>query len=392
MSNRVPTANPSFWTRPRAKGLCFLLLLGCPSILALTGSGWLRAGLTGLLLGLLALGAVVWFASSTPPTDVASSAAEGASASPLPGDPRSKEMSSLQHLGQGIIPVWTRQTEAVRHQTEQAMAGLTIEFSKMQDELSRAVMGGTSGNTQSVAHTIAKGEDVLEGIVHALRETHESRRQMMDRIAEMAQTITLLEDMSNEVAAIANQTNMLALNAAIEAAHAQEHGKGFAVVAEEVRKLSERSGETGMRITDQVAGVNKTLQASLLSAQEFADRDTAFIEEVSSKIQVVVSEFNKAAKELADSASQMEIANAHVQEGISGALVHFQFQDRTSQILRTVIQDMEKLSDHIEHDPSQVVTEGWLQALEKTYVTQEQLQLHHGVQSKDPNESEITFF
>jgi methyl-accepting chemotaxis protein len=301
-------------------------------------------------------------------------------------------MGPLQHLGQGIIPVWMRQTEAVRHQTEQAMAGLTVEFSKMQDELSRAVMGGTHGNTQSVAQTIGQGQGVLEGIVGSLRETHESRRQLMDRIAEMARTITLLEEMSNEVAAIANQTNMLALNAAIEAAHAREHGKGFAVVAEEVRKLSERSGTTGMRITDQVAGVNATLQASLQSAQEFADRDTAFIEEVSSKIQRVVSEFHKAANELADSASQMEVANAHVQEGISGALVHFQFQDRTSQILRTVIQDMEKLSDHIQRDPSQLVTENWLRELETTYVTQEQLQLHHGIQSQDPNESEITFF
>jgi methyl-accepting chemotaxis protein len=359
----------------------------------MTGMVPLRAVLTGLLLGLLALGAVAWFASAPRSAlNFPGASNEIAEGIQHPGQDRPGEMGPLQHLGQGIIPVWSRQTEAVRHQTEQAMAGLTVEFSKMQDELSRALTGGSSGRPQSVAQTIASGEGVLEGIVRELRETHESRRQLIDRIAEMAQTITLLEEMSTEVAAIADQTNMLALNAAIEAAHAGEHGKGFAVVAEEVRKLSERSGETGLRMTDQVAGVNKTLQASLQSAQDFADRDTAFIEEVSSKIQVVVKDFHRAATELSDSAAQMQVANTHVQEGISGALVHFQFQDRTSQILRTVIQDMEKLSYHIEQDPSLVVTESWLQSLESTYVTQEQLQLHRGVQVKDPNESEITFF
>jgi methyl-accepting chemotaxis protein len=262
----------------------------------------------------------------------------------------------------------------------------------MQQELKQASGGAGVEKAQDMAEVLAQGQATLGGLITALREARASRTGFLAQIANMAQTIDALEEMSSEVAAIADQTNLLALNAAIEAAHAGEQGKGFAVVASEVRKLSEQSGETGKRITEHVSGVSKILNANLASANTFAERDDAFIQEAEEKIRSVVSNFKLVAEELAKSAQGMATANTNVQQGISEALIHFQFQDRVSQILQTVVLDMKKLSGWLERNPTDLELDNWLADLERTYTTQEQIALHRGIETQAPSSSEITFF
>ncbi len=347
----------------------------------------LKGVLPGVALGGLCAFLLVWDRRTATAPEPFDPGAEPAATTATPGT-----VDPLSHLGREILPVWARQATAVRQQTEDSISGLTVQFASMQQELQRASGGAGIEKAGDVAQVLAQGQLTLGGLIVALREARTSRTGFLAQVADMAQTITALEEMSSEVAAIANQTNLLALNAAIEAAHAREHGKGFAVVADEVRKLSERSGETGQKITEKVAGVSRTLDANLASANEFAERDDAFIQEAEEKIRSVVSSFKLVADELAKTAHGMASANANVQQGISEALVHFQFQDRVSQILQTVVVDMEKLSGRLEGNPSGLEMEQWLDELERTYTTQEQIAIHKGIAMQAPSSSEITFF
>lgn len=105
-------------------------------------------------------------------------------------------------------------------------------------------------------HFINTMEDVnqSQGAGVILREQMDGMKQSAvssyKTIQEISQYSEKIRGFIDGIANIANQTNLLALNASIEAARAGEHGRGFAIVAEEIRKLSEQSGQLADSIGD----------------------------------------------------------------------------------------------------------------------------------------------
>jgi methyl-accepting chemotaxis protein len=121
----------------------------------------------------------------------------------------------------------------------------------------RAVNQIASANRQTAA---ASG-----GEADAISRTME---ESSGQITALEQNAARIEEITELMQDIADQTDLLALNAAIEAARAGEFGKGFTVVAAEVQKLSDRSSRAATEIA---ALARSTMETVRRLSQRYAD-------------------------------------------------------------------------------------------------------------------------
>ncbi|WP_232424162.1 methyl-accepting chemotaxis protein [Imhoffiella purpurea] len=323
----------------------------------------------------------------------------------IPPPPLSVE--GLDQLCVQVLPIWRRQVDTARHQTEEAITGLTGRFSGIYDRLestmtlSGEAAGGLSGSG-SLVETLAESRRELSDVVASLRTALEAKGEMLGHIQELAAFTSELREMAAAVAKIADQTNLLALNAAIEAARAGEAGRGFAIVADEVRNLSAMSGDTGKQIAERVKSINQAIMLAQNTAARYAEEDAQLVQGAEHAIHSVVDKFERGADGLSGSAEMLREVGAAVQGEIAEVLVGLQFQDRVSQILVQATGDMERLASHLEevleqqelgHRAQAIDAGHWLQELCRTYTTAEQMDNHHGGAAADAQDNtEITFF
>ena len=151
----------------------------------------------------------------------------------------------------------------------------------------------------SASKVAAQGGQVVDQVVHTMRDINASSQKIADIIAV--------------IDGIAFQTNILALNAAVEAARAGEAGRGFAVVASEVRALAGRSAAAAKEIKDLIqASVDRVAQGTTL-----VDQAGATMSEVVASIQRVtqiVGEITQASGEQNLGVSQAVEAIGHMDQ------------------------------------------------------------------------------
>jgi methyl-accepting chemotaxis protein len=177
--------------------------------------------------------------------------------------------------------------------------------------------------------------------------------------------------MAADVGSIAAQTNLLALNAAIEAARAGESGRGFAVVATEVRMLSQRSAETGKRISERVGQIASVMNTTLNSAEDATKQDANSVNLSGELVEHVLSHVRK----LGDSADAMNQHGMVVRGEVEQLLIAMQFQDRVSQILEGARSNMQLMEQTLHQlaEESAPSSQEWLQAFNQTSRMDEQI-------------------
>lgn len=139
---------------------------------------------------------------------------------------------------------------------------------------------------------LAEIASVLEELASSATEIATNEHHLHQNVKDVYKLSEDINTILGFIQQIANETKMLGLNAAIEAARAGDAGRGFGVVAEEIRKLSDQSKETVVKIRQLTENIKKKInettqnsEITLRSSEEQAaatQQMTASVEEITS--------------------------------------------------------------------------------------------------------------
>ena len=316
-----------------------------------------------------------------------------------------KAYEALAQLYLRAAPIWAEQIDHTVAESTRAITDMSEKFVEISQSLQTTIQmtgvdpaDGEAFNSRSkIKETADEIQEELKEVVVALKDIVALKSASLAKIVELDSYTSELTKMAESVQQVADQTNLLALNAAIESARAGEAGRGFAVVADEVRKLAKQSGETGEEIKEKVSNISNSVSEVLKEATDASKKEEELIKTSDHVIHEVIEQHKFTTYSLSEADTLMINMSRHVRDEISAIIIDMQFQDRVSQILSHVSDNLNTLQRQIESGEMSYSNfcilgdkqaEEFINALTNNYTTKEELDIHDQMHDKETSSTE----
>lgn len=248
--------------------------------------------------------------------------------------------ASLEVLS-GLKALVVKDTESAVLRLTEGLFTLVANSKEVSSHIERSLSSITDGDS-GLRKTVDNLEEQVRVFESLAAHFTEVKDGLAADIGALTHTVSSINQFSDTLSDLADQTNVLAINASIEAARVGIHGRGFAVIATQVQNLARHSKE----ISEKMA---RTVQEVVSNVESSFDRQLRRIREADGLIvhseqelrrwaDHVGPQLNEVGAMIGDSRRLAQV----VTEELNEVTVSLQFQDRTKQILDhmgTVLQE-----------------------------------------------------
>lgn len=257
------------------------------------------------------------------------------------------------------LPHFSRMSKQL-NQTSQQIEGSVIDVCKSFQGIAeranstaartRGFLGGEDNGLsgkKSFEGLIENCSETLVKILNTTEKAGEVSRRAIERIQQMDKASETISAALLKLEQIARENKMLAMNARIEASHAGILGAGFAVVAVEVVTQTERAQEVTDQVTDLIVSLRALAESTVQDLQRMNEQDHKRLTQCKKEVEESLRDMQATHSEMETMLTGMTEEGALLANDIGSAVRGLQFQDRTSQQIAHVVEDLNTLQSKL---------------------------------------------
>lgn len=157
-------------------------------------------------------------------------------------------------------------------------------------------------SSENILRTNNESKANMDIIMENSKKSVEAVSDISDQIKQTNASIAEIDQAVELILSISRQTNLLSLNASIEAARAGEMGKGFAVVAQEIRNLSEQSANGAEMIKNLAQTITEKSEKSV----ELVGRVNDLIMQEQASVAQTQKKYDEHSKDISESVTEIK--------------------------------------------------------------------------------------
>jgi len=259
--------------------------------------------------------------------------------------------SELERLLLTISPILSQHVMVSREHTEQEIVLLTSRFAEMVNDLQQIVNSADSTLGRQDYHldsVISTSRDLLQPVLDVLKQIHKREHHVLAELQKLSGRMTGLSPIAAELGNLTGQMNQLALSAMDEAASGSEQSQSFAFIADRAHQLSDDFLQLDKQLNREVDDLIAAVTAALTISEKAVQVDDSILLRAETNIDQTLSHLSQVLAHYRDDASALRNNAEQIQDEINKVLVALQFQDRVSQILTQVENNLLNLQETIE--------------------------------------------